>query len=303
MSKRRPSLAVLWSGASPVAPVAAKPSSLAPARETLLVDASAFMWAHFQSTGVTSPQDMVRDMGLWSSRQLELDENIRFGAWVLDSLGASARKREMLNQPSSPPRRQYSSITTTSQPPLEYKEGERKRLPNVIRDTNQFLRSLDVCGRLRLVAHPQTEADDVIASLVAQHTPHFSSHTTICSPDKDFLQLISPQVQVRAAFHNAADTTMTLKKFLARFKGLTPDQYCDYVGLVGGDPLLPRVDPKRAIALLREHRDLTGVFQHAKLPINHREAAWDKAACLLDAKLKLQPPRGTPSWQDALALV
>lgn len=297
--KRRPLLGVLWSGLPPATAVPAVESTKG--KETLLIDASAFIWAHYQSTGINTTQEMFRDMVAWGDSQLAAySATIKYGAWIIDSLGAVEKKQQQLTQNFT--RRSYSTI-----PPQEYKaREERRRLPDIVRQANEFLSQQKRCGKFAVLGHRATEADDVIATLCHSIVPRFSSHTTIVSPDKDFFQLISPTVSVRPAFHAEADL-VTLERFKRRFKNLVPEMYCDYVGLCG-DPVT-RCDPRMAIKLLREHHDLETIMNLAfKKQVSNsgllmswqRDAIWAKRACKLDTSCRLSCPAAT--WEEALHL-
>lgn len=93
------------------------------------------------------------------------------------------------------------------------------------------------------------EADDVIATLAATA----SRRVVVMSTDKDFHQLLSSRVSQLNTSRGAAHRMITDLGVHERF-GIVPDQWCDYVALVGdrsdGIPGIWGIGRKRAAALL-----------------------------------------------------
>lgn len=93
------------------------------------------------------------------------------------------------------------------------------------------------------------EADDVIATVAATAR----RRVVVMSTDKDFHQLLSARVTQLNTTRGAAHRMITELDVHERF-GIVPDQWCDYVSLVGdrsdGIPGIWGIGRKRASALL-----------------------------------------------------
>lgn len=111
--------------------------------------------------------------------------------------------------------------------------------------------------RVRWLESDRWEADDVIATL-ARSTR--SRQVLIMSTDRDFYQLIGPRVRQLNTARSATRRFVTELEIAERF-GVEPDQWCDYVALVGdpsdGIPGVGGIGPMRATALLSSGLRLT----------------------------------------------
>ncbi len=115
---------------------------------------------------------------------------------------------------------------------------------------------------LALITVPGVEADDVIGTLSARAKTqgHF---VLISSGDKDFVQLVDPQLfVVNTMTDQVLDTEAVSKKFEIR-----PDQMVDYLSLIGDTvdniPGVPSVGPKTAVKWLKEYGTLEAIIEQA----------------------------------------
>ena len=107
------------------------------------------------------------------------------------------------------------------------------------------------------------EADDVIASLVAQAQAE-GVRTLISSGDKDLTQLVDPLVtMVNTMSNETFDEAGVTAKF-----GVLPSQIVDYLTLIGDSvdniPGVDKVGPKTAAKWLQQFGTLEAILAHAR---------------------------------------
>jgi DNA polymerase I len=129
---------------------------------------------------------------------------------------------------------------------------------------------------LPLIQVPGVEADDVIGTLAEQATQAGMS-VVISTGDKDFAQLVNPQITL---INTMDDSVLDEAGVKAKF-GVAPNQIIDYLTLVGDSvdniPGVPKVGPKTAVKWLAEHGTLDQLIADAgsitgKIGDNLREA-------------------------------
>jgi len=112
------------------------------------------------------------------------------------------------------------------------------------------------------VYHNQFEADDLIGTALANMT----SRTIIVSDDKDFYQLVGPNVSV---WRGVSKKLVGPEEFASQFP-FTPDRYVDWKALVGepatGDniPGVPKFGEKTASAYIGAHGSLMAAIDYAR---------------------------------------
>jgi DNA polymerase-1 len=106
------------------------------------------------------------------------------------------------------------------------------------------------------------EADDVIGTLARQASAA-GIHTIISTGDKDFAQLVGPDIQL---INTMTNTTMDTEGVIAKF-GVRPGQIVDYLTLVGDSidnvPGVEKCGPKTAAKWLAEYPDLDALIASA----------------------------------------
>ncbi len=110
------------------------------------------------------------------------------------------------------------------------------------------------------------EADDVIGTL-AKQAEREGAHAVIVSPDKDFQQLLSKDVeQFRPAYRGEEFDPITEASFKEKF-GLNPIQFIDILALMGDSadnvPGVKGIGEKTAITLIQEYGSLENLLDHA----------------------------------------
>ncbi len=108
---------------------------------------------------------------------------------------------------------------------------------------------------------PGFEADDIIGTL-ARRAVEAGIEVQIISGDKDFAQLISPQVSMIDTMRDVSyDPTLVRKKW-----GVGPEQFIDFLALMGDKidniPGVPGLGKKSAVSLLKKYGDLETILAH-----------------------------------------
>lgn len=121
---------------------------------------------------------------------------------------------------------------------------------------------LDAAG-LASFCQDGVEADDWIATASRQAVEQGAA-VIIASPDKDFMQLVSPQV---ALFNpNDASETLWTPERVVEKTGVQPAQVVDWLSLIGDSvdniPGVPGVGPKTAAKLLQQFGTINAVYEH-----------------------------------------
>jgi DNA polymerase-1 len=105
------------------------------------------------------------------------------------------------------------------------------------------------------------EADDYIACL-ARHASDAGMAVVIASSDKDFMQLVSPNVGLLNP-NDKSETVWTAEQVHAK-TGVEPSQIVDWLGLMGDSvdniPGVPGVGPKTAADLLERFGSVAGLY-------------------------------------------
>lgn len=141
-----------------------------------------------------------------------------------------------------------------------YKANRPERDPAAY-DQLRRLRDQLTRDRYPVVACPGYEADDVIATLVAQAVEH---QVTIATGDKDLLQLVGPTVSV-VSTNGGSDRQPRGPAYVNEKFGVSPEQLRDWLALVGdkSDNIAgcPGVGPKNATKLLAECINIDGIYK------------------------------------------
>jgi DNA polymerase I len=143
----------------------------------------------------------------------------------------------------------------------EYK-AQRPEMPRDLeQQLNQIVAYLHAAGIVS-VLQDSCEADDVIAALTRQAVAD-GLEVVIASSDKDFMQLVSPEVQLL----NPQDKTDTLwgAEEVRSKTGVEPTQIVDWLSLTGDavDNIrgVPGVGAKTATNWLRQFGSIDGLYQ------------------------------------------
>jgi DNA polymerase-1 len=143
----------------------------------------------------------------------------------------------------------------------QYK-AHRPPMPDELRSQIEpLLDAIEAMG-FPLLRVPGVEADDVIGTL-AKRASEENMDTLVSTGDKDMAQLVNDRVSLVNTMNNThLDAEGVLEKF-----GVPPDQFIDYLGLVGDSsdniPGIPKVGPKTAVKWLQEWGSCSEIVAHA----------------------------------------
>ena len=210
---------------------------------TVLVDGSSYLYRAFHAlpdlaTSAGQPTGAIHGV-IAMLRKLQTELPCELFAVVFDPRGPTARDgwfpAYKANRPSMP-------NELASQVPLLFDIIDALGIPRIVRDG--------------------IEADDVIGTL-AGLAARAGYQVIISSGDKDFAQLVDPQITLVNTMDN---TRLDSEGVLAKF-GVPPSRIVDYLTLVGDTvdnvPGVPKVGPKTAVKWLQEYGSLDGVIANA----------------------------------------
>lgn len=143
----------------------------------------------------------------------------------------------------------------------EYK-AQRPEMPAELRpQLDEIVRYLAAVS-VTSVCQPGVEADDYIACL-ARQAAKAGWNVVIASSDKDFMQLVSPQIGLLNP-NDKSGTIWTREQVRAK-AGVEPEQVADWLALMGDAvdniPGVPGVGPKTAVGLLQQFGSVTALLE------------------------------------------
>jgi DNA polymerase-1 len=143
----------------------------------------------------------------------------------------------------------------------EYK-AQRPEMPDDLRPQLDGIASYLEAAGIPSFRRQAVEADDYIACLARQAT-QAGMGVVIASADKDFMQLVSPQVGLLNP-NDKSEAIWTDEQVLAK-TGVPPSQIVDWLALMGDSvdniPGVPGVGPKTAAGLLNQFGSVAGLFK------------------------------------------
>jgi DNA polymerase-1 len=143
----------------------------------------------------------------------------------------------------------------------QYK-ANRPSMPDDLRTQVQPMLAIVGALGFPILCESGVEADDVIGTIALQAQAQ-GIEVLISTGDKDFAQLVSPQITLINTMSNTAmDSAGVMEKF-----GVRPDQIIDFLALTGDTidnvPGVPKCGPKTAAKWLAEYGSLDGVMANA----------------------------------------
>lgn len=149
----------------------------------------------------------------------------------------------------------------------EYKSN-RPPMPEGIRYSLPFIKRIVEAFDIPVLEISGVEADDVIGTL-AKRAEAEDVNVIIFSPDKDFRQLISPNISMlRPAYKGEAFNQETLGIYREKYDGLEPHQFIDLLALMGDTadnvPGIPGVGEKTAVQLIKEYGSIEKLLENAE---------------------------------------
>ncbi len=147
----------------------------------------------------------------------------------------------------------------------EYK-AHRDPPPEALLENLPFIKRIVRALDIPVLAVPRVEADDVTGTL-ARRAEADGAEVTIVSPDKDFLQLLSPQISIYKPARGGQDFDVITDDSFREEYELEPPQFIDMLALWGDSsdnvPGVPLIGEKTSQKLLRTYDSVENLIAHA----------------------------------------
>ncbi|HEY5469978.1 MAG TPA: DNA polymerase I [Bacteroidales bacterium] len=189
----------------------------------------------------------------------------------------------------------------------EYK-AHRDETPEDIIKAVPYIKRLIEAYKIPVIDYPGFEADDVIGTL-ARKASERGFVTYMMTPDKDFAQLVSPNVFMFKPSRSGNESILwgvdDIKK---EFSVQRPEQVIDVLALMGDSadniPGAPGVGPKTAMKLVSEYGSVEALFRNTdKLKGKLREIIENNKAQIELSKILATIEQNVPVDLDENALV
>ena len=149
-------------------------------------------------------------------------------------------------------------------------KATREKMPDDLRASLARIRDLIDAFRVPVLELQDHEADDVIGTLARQAAER-GIETVVVSGDKDFYQLIGPNIALlnpgRGGSANVEEEWVDERNASERL-GVPPAHVVDYLALIGDSsdnvPGARGIGPKTAIQLIAEYGSVDGILEHAE---------------------------------------
>lgn len=157
-----------------------------------------------------------------------------------------------------------------SAPTFRHKEfkdykGTRERAPSELAQQFGILKEVLDAMNVPQLDLDGYEADDILGTL-AQTSAEQDIRTVIVTGDKDYLQLIRPNVEVYLTKRGITEMEMFDEAHLMEVYGITPRQMIDVKGLMGDKsdniPGIPGIGEKKALGFIQSYGSIEGLYEH-----------------------------------------
>ncbi|UOQ86263.1 DNA polymerase I [Gracilibacillus salinarum] len=146
----------------------------------------------------------------------------------------------------------------------EYKGG-REKTPSELSEQFPLLRELLDAFQIKHYQLEKFEADDIIGT-IANEAKDKNWQVKVISGDKDLLQLVSKQVDVRLTKKGISDVMTYTPETLKEDMEVTAEQIIDLKALMGDKsdniPGVPGVGQKTAVKLLKQFETIENLYEH-----------------------------------------
>ncbi len=146
----------------------------------------------------------------------------------------------------------------------EYK-ATRQKMPDEMSEQLPRIRQVLEALRVPILEIPGLEADDVMGSLAIKAAQQ-NFETYLVTADKDFYQLVSPNIKVYDPGRAGKESEVLDEEGVVRKIGLPPSKIIDYLSLMGDSsdnvPGVEGIGPKTALELLQQFDSLDQIYQH-----------------------------------------
>lgn len=109
------------------------------------------------------------------------------------------------------------------------------------------------------------EGDDILGTIAARDEK-LGFNTLLVTGDKDACQLASSLTRIVTTKRGITDVVVFGPDEVQEKYGVSPEQFCDYLGLMGDSsdniPGVPGIGPKKATQLLETYGSIEGIYEH-----------------------------------------
>lgn len=151
-------------------------------------------------------------------------------------------------------------------------KANRKDMPEDLAKQLPYFFELFAAMGIPVLRQPGMEADDLIGSLVTKFA-NPETHCYIVSGDKDFMQLVNPNVSIYAPKKSESPQIISDNAVFEKF-GCRPDQVIDMLAIIGDTsdnvPGVHGIGDKGAAKLITEYGSLDGIYANIDSVANLR---------------------------------
>ena len=148
----------------------------------------------------------------------------------------------------------------------EYKAG-RPEAPNEFRSQLGLIEEVLAALKIPVIRMEGHEADDAIGTLAVRAAAR-GIHAVIVTADRDFFQLVDPNIRVMFNRKGISDIVLYDEEGVEARYGIPPGKYLDYVALKGDTsdniPGVPGVGEKTATKLVVEYGSVEELLEHVE---------------------------------------
>lgn len=145
-------------------------------------------------------------------------------------------------------------------------KAQREETPEAIRFAVPIIKDILKAYNIPVIEVKGYEADDVIGTLAKQSQQMEGIETYMMTPDKDYGQLVAPNVHIYKPRHDGGFDTIGEKEIIDKYGIEKVEQVIDLLGLMGDSadnfPGCPGVGEKTAVKLINQFGSTENMLDH-----------------------------------------
>lgn len=145
-------------------------------------------------------------------------------------------------------------------------KAQREETPEAIRFAVPIIKDILKAYNIPVIEVKGYEADDVIGTLAKQSQQMEGIETYMMTPDKDYGQLVAPNVHIYKPRHDGGFDTIGEKEIIDKYGIEKVEQVVDLLGLMGDSadnfPGCPGVGEKTAVKLINQFGSTENMLEH-----------------------------------------